>query len=144
MRIIYSFLIILTAVFLWLLPLSDMIYEFRTEAITDDETVTTGAASTTGNVTLDNFVYDDDDDTISVTSSINEVPEITSYNTTSKTVLVSSLTANTSRTLSVTYDVDAITDNDAVNNILDITPWIFYLIIIAWPVVSLAAIWTKE
>jgi len=144
MRIIYSFLIILTAVFLWLLPLSDMIYEFRTEAVTDDVTVDTGAAATTANVTLDQFVYDDDDDTISVTSSINEVPVFTSYNTTSKTVLVSSLTANTTRTLSVTYDADAITDNDAINNILDRTPWIWYLIIIAFPVASLAAIWAKE
>lgn len=144
MRIVYSFLIILVAVFLWLLPLSDMVYAFRTEQETDESTVATGAGITTSNVTLTQFVYDDDINTISVTSTINEVPAISSYNSTSKTVLVSSLTANETRTLSITYDTDVITDNDAINTLLDRADWIWVLIVIAFPVASLAAIWTNR
>jgi len=144
MRIFYSFMIILVAVFLWLLPLSDMVYAFRTDPVTDESEVDTAVAVTTENITLDKYVYDDDIDTISVVSSINEVPVVTSYNSTSKTVLISSLDADDSRTLSVTYDTDVITDNDAINNLLDRADWIWMLLIIAFPVASLAAIWTNR
>jgi len=144
MKIVYSFLIILVAVFLWLLPLSDMVYAFRTDAVTDESEVDTDVGETTANFTLDNYVYNDDIDTISVSSSINEVPVVSSYNSTSKTVLVSTLTANTSRTLGITYDIDVITDNDAINELLDRADWIWILIIIAFPMASLAAIWTNR
>ena len=144
MKIVYSFLIILVAVFLWLLPLSDMVYAFRTDAVTDESEVDTDVGETTANFTLDNYVYNDDIDTISVSSSINEVPVVSSYNSTSKTVLVSTLTANTSRTLGITYDIDVITDNDAINELLDRASWIWMLIIIAFPMASLAAIWTNR
>ena len=144
MRIFYSFMIILVAVFLWLLPLSNMVYAFHTDPVTDESEVETAVATTTANVTLDKYVYDDDIDTISVESSINEVPAVTSYNSTSKTVLISSLDADDSRTLSVTYDTDVITDNDAINTLLDRADWIWMLLIIAFPVASLAAIWTNR
>lgn len=144
MKIFYSFMIILVAVFLWLLPLSDMVYAFRTDPVTDESEVDTAAAVTTANVTLDKFVYDDDIDTISVESSINEVPTVSSYNSTSKTVLISSLTDDESRTLSITYDTDVITDNDAINNLLDRVTWFWALVIITFPAASLAAIWTNR
>ena len=144
MKIVYSFLIVLVAVFLWLLPLSDMVYSFRTDSTTDESTVDTGVGETTSNVTLDQFTYDGISSISTVSSSINEVPVISSYNGTTKTVLVSSLTDNETRTLSITYDIDVITDNDAINTLLDRASWIWMLIIIAFPVASLAAIWTNR
>ena len=144
MKIVYSFLIVLVAVFLWLLPLSDMVYSFRTDSTTDESTVDTGVGETTSNVTLYQFTYDGISSITSVSSSINEVPAVSSYNSTSKTALISSLTADDSRTLSITYDVDVITDNDAINTLLDRASWIWMLIIIAFPVASLAAIWTNR
>ena len=142
MKIVYSFLIVLVAVFLWLLPLSDMVYSFRTDPVTDESTIDTGVGETTSNVTLNQFTFNGISSITSVSSSINEVPAVSSYNSTSKTALISSLTADDSRTLSITYDVDVITDNDAINTLLDRAPWIWMLIIIAFPVASLAAIWT--
>ena len=144
MRIFYSFMIILVAVFLWLLPLSDMVYAYRTDPVTDASSVDTGVGETTADITLDNFVYDDDIDTISVSSSISEVPSVSSYNGTTKTVSIASLTADDSRTLSVTYDVDVITDNDAINALLDRAAWMWMLVIITFPVAGLAAIWTNR
>ena len=144
MKIVYSFLIVLVAVFLWLLPLSDMVYSFRTDSTTDESTVDTGVGETTSNVTLNQFTFDGISSISTVSSSINEVPITSSYNSTSKTVLVSSLTDNETRTLSITYDVDVITDNDAINTLLDRAAWIWMLIIIAFPVASLAAIWTNR
>ena len=144
MKIVYSFLIVLVAVFLWLLPLSDMVYSFRTDSTTDESTVDTGVGVTTSNVTLNQFTFNGISSITSVSSSINEVPAVSSYNSTSKTALISSLTADDSRTLSITYDVDVITDNDAINTLLDRASWIWMLIIIAFPVASLAAIWTNR
>ena len=142
MRIIYSFTIVLTSVFLFLLPLSTLVYNYRTDPRTDDFTVTTAAGVTTANVTLLKFIYDDDTGTVSFSSTIDEVPALTSYNATSKTILVSALTDNTSRTLSVTYDVNVIEESDAINNLLDRVAWIWMLIVIAFPMAGLAAIWT--
>lgn len=142
MRVFYSFQIIVTAVFLFLLPLTDMAYEYRTEEQTDDFSVTTGVGVTSANCTLDDFIYDDDDDTIEIESSLAEVPTATSYNGTTKTVLVSTLTANATRTLSITYDIDAIPDNDAINTMIDRWPWIWMLVCIAFPVAGIAAIFT--
>lgn len=142
MRIIYSFTIVLTSVFLFLLPLSTLVYNYRTDPRTDDFTVTTAAGVTTANVTLLKFIYDDDTGTVSFSSTIDEVPALTSYNATSKTMLVSALTDNTSRTLSVTYDVNVIEESDAINNLLDRVAWIWMLIVIAFPMAGLAAIWT--
>lgn len=142
MRVFYSFLIVVMAVFLMMLPHTDMVYEFRTEAQKDAFTVDTGVGDTSENCTLDDFVYDDDTDTISFISSIAETPVLTSYNGTTKTVWVSTLTENTTRTLEITYDIDAITDNDAVNNVLDKFAWIWMLLCIAFPAAAIAAIWT--
>jgi len=142
MRIFYSFLIIMTSVFLFLLPLTDMVYNYRTDPVTDSFDVDTAVGVTSDNFTLDDFIYDDDDDTIEIESSIDEIPGLVSYNFTSKTVWVGSLTANTTRTLEITYDIDVITDSDAINNLLDRVAWIWMLICIAFPVASLAAIWT--
>jgi len=142
MRIFYSFLIIMTSVFLFLLPLTDMVYNYRTDPVTDSFDVDTAVGETSDNFTLDDFIYDDDDDTIEIESSIDEIPGLVSYNSTSKTVWVDSLTANTTRTLEITYDIDVITDSDAINNLLDRVAWIWMLICIAFPVASLAAIWT--
>lgn len=142
MRIAYSFLIVLVAVFLFLLPITDMVYDYRTEERTDSFTTATGVGVTTANVTLHEFIYDDDTSTVSISSSIAEAPAFSSYNGTTKTVLVASLTDNTTRTLEVSYDIDAITDSDAINNLLDRVSWIWLLIAAAFPVGGLAAIWT--
>ncbi len=41
MRIFYSFVIVVTAVMLFLLPLTDMVYDFRTDPVTDSFDVDT-------------------------------------------------------------------------------------------------------
>ena len=78
MKIVYSFLIVLVAVFLWLLPLSDMVYSFRTDPVTDESTVDTGVGETTSNVTLNQFTFNGISSITSVSSSINEVPAVSS------------------------------------------------------------------
>ena len=119
-----------------------MVYDYRTEPRTDTFNATTGAGVTTANVVLHDFIYDDDTDTISFDSSIAETPIVSTYNGTTKLLTVASLTANTTRTLEVTYDIDAIPDSAAINTLLDRWAWIWMLVVIVFAPASIAAMWT--
>jgi hypothetical protein len=142
MRIAYSFLIVLVSVFLFLLPITEMVYDFRTDLEDDTFTVTTAVGVTSANTTLLHAIYDNDTDTISYTSNITEVPAFSTYNSTTRQLLTTGLTANVTRLLVVYYDIDAITDSDAINTLLDRLPWLWILICAVFPMAGLAAIWT--
>lgn len=140
MRVFNAFMILVASVFLWLMPISDAIYDFRTDQETDNFTVTTAVGVTAANVTLLDTLYDNDTSTISYISSIAETPTFYSYNSTTRTVWTTGLTANTSRTLTVYYDRSALAGNTTLETVLDWTPYIYYLILAAFPVCGLAAI----
>lgn len=145
MKIFSAFLIIVVAAILFMLPLTGLIYNFRTDLRTDAFVYATGGAETTANVTLLKPVYDDDTQTIDILSSLGtDVPVFSSYNTTTRIVDMSGMTANTSRTISVSYDIDALEGSDSINTITDRTPFIWLLIIIAFPMVALFAIFTNR
>ena len=143
MRIFYAFLVIVVAAILFMLPVSDAIYDFRTDLREDEFISATGVGVDTANVTLGKPVYDDDTGTIDILSDLaTDVPAYSSYNGTSRQIGVSGLTANTTRTLTVSYDIDALGGSGAINNIMDIIPFIWMLIIIAFPMAALFAIFT--
>jgi len=143
MRVFYAFLVIVTAAILWMLPITSAIYDFRTDVQVDSFSSTTGVGQTTENVTLSEELYDDDTQTIDISSSIsNDSPVFGSYNATTRLLGTSGLSANTTRILTVAYDIDALIGNDAVNNLLDQVPLIWILCIAVFPLASLAAIFT--
>lgn len=145
MRIFTGCLIILCSLFLWLFPVTDAVYDFRTELRTDNFNVTTGVGVTTATVVLVKPVYDDDTDTISISSdNVSEVPTYASYNTTSKALGIANLSANTTRALSVSYDVTALEDNTALEVLLDRVPMIYWILLILFPIAGLVFIfWDK-
>ena len=141
MKIFYSFLIIVCSTILILLPVTAGIYDFRTDVREDYLTATTGVGESSDNVTLQKLVYDDDSTTISVYSSDSgDVPIMTAFDATSHSVVFSGLTANTSRTLTVSYDVAAFTEG-GLTAFLNILPYIWILIWVAFPIAALVAIW---
>lgn len=146
MKVFYAFLIVLTAAILFMLPLTTMVYDFRTDQRDDTFTITTGAAVTTANVTLANYVFDDDIQTISFTTNDTaEYPVTSSYNATSRQLLVAGLNTSTSRLLEVTYDVDSIAqEGTAINSLMDRVPALYLLIIICFPIAALAAIFLNR
>lgn len=145
MRIFYGFLIIVTAAILFMLPLTDMVYDFRTNVETDTFTVTTGAGVTTDNQTLTTAIYDNDTDTITITSSISDdSPLYSSYNTTTRLLGYSGLAASTTRTITVTYDVESLGASTALTTFIDRISWIWLLVIIAFPVAALLAVWLRR
>jgi len=140
MRVFYALLIVVAAVFLWMIPASSAIYDFRTDLREDTFTSATGLGVTSANVTLQKPVYDDDTETIDITSDLaTDTPAYSSYNATSRQLLISGLTANTTRTLTVTYDIDVLVGYDAINTLVDRFPFIWILIIVAFPVAALLA-----
>lgn len=126
-----------------MLPITEGIYDFRTDLRTDELTATTGVGATSANVTLLDDLYGNDIGTVSITSNVTtDVPTASSYNSTSRALDVSGLTASTARTLEIDYDVYALGGNNAVDTLLDWVPYIWIIIIAVFPLAALYALFT--
>ena len=138
MRVLHSFFLIVTAVLLWMLPIADAIYEFRTNIQEDIFTSDTAVGQTTENVTLSHVLYDNDTQTIDLLSSLStDSPTYASYNGTTRQMGLSGLTDNTTRTLTVSYDVTALTGGEAINTVVDVFPLIWLFCVAIFPVVAI-------
>jgi len=143
MRIFYAFLIIIVAVILFMLPLTEAIYDFRTDLREDEFTYATGAGESAANVTLGKPVYDDDIFTIDILSDLStDNATYSGYNVTSRLLDISGLSDNATRLFTISYDIDALEGSDAINAFMDIIPFIWMLIIIAFGPAALFAIFT--
>lgn len=141
MRIFQGFLVLVVVAILWMLPVSQAIYDFRTDIREDVFAVTTGGAETTTAEVLLKPVYDDDTGTISLLSDLaTDTPALDAYTPATQVVDISGLTADSSRELTVTYDTDALSVHAAVSIVMDLLPMIWILILVAFPVVSLIVI----
>lgn len=141
MRIFYVFLIILVAVILWMLPITSAIYDFRTDLRTDTFSTSTAVGTTTANETLLEALYNDDLGSIDIDSDdATDIPLPNSYNSTSQVLNITGLTENTTRTLEVAYDVDALEGANAVDTLLDLVPYLWILIIAVFPMAAIFAI----
>ena len=128
---------------MWLLPITTAIYDFRTDLRTDTFSTDTAAGVTSANETLLESLYEGDLGSIDIFSDdATDVPLGSSYNATSRLLNVTGLTANATRTLDVSYDVDALQGSEAINTLVDRVPWIWFLIIVAFGPAALFAIFT--
>jgi len=145
MRVYKAFIVIMASVILFLLPITGAMYDFQTDRQEDDFSVITAAGVTTDNLTLSETIYDADTTTISLISDLSsDVPGWTAYDNTSHSLAISGLTANATRNITVYYDIYALGDNTAINNLTDRMAWFWLLIIIAFAPAALAAIFTNR
>jgi len=143
MRVFYAFIIIFASAILFMLPLTNIIYDFRTDSRTDIFSATTNATEDSANVTLLANLYDCDMGSIDIASdNATDAPLPNTYNCTSRVLNIAWLASNTTRILDVTYDVDALGGSDAINTLADRFPWIWLLTIIAFGPAALFAIFT--
>lgn len=143
MRIFLSFLIIVVAAILFMLPLTEASYDFRTDVRSDSYTLSTSPAITASNVTLHKPLYDNDTQTVTVFSYLaTDNIAAVSYNSTTRLLELSGLVDNVTRLVDVSYDIDALGASGAISNLIDKVPWIWLLSIIAFPVAALFAIFT--
>jgi len=126
-----------------MLPLTEAIYDFRTDLREDEFTYATGVGVNSANVTLGKPVYDDDIFTIDILSDLlTDNATYSGYHTTSRLLDISGLSDNATRLLTISYDIDALEGSDAINALLDRVPFIWMLIIIAFGPAALFAIFT--
>ena len=141
MRIFYSFLIILGTTILFLLPATEGIYDYRTDVRTDTFNITTAAGVTAANVTLHRPIFDADTNTLSYFSdNTADSPAFSDYDSVTRRLEVSGLAADDTRELDVLYDIDALAASLAINNFLNVLPFIWIIIIVAFPAAALAAV----
>jgi len=129
-----------------MLPVTDAIYDFRTELRTDSFLTTTAAGVTSANVTLlDDIFGCPDIDSVDVDSdNVTDTPVPVSANCTTRALLVDGLSANITRILDVSYDVNALVGYDALSGLLDRFPWIWMLVIFSFPVAALAYLFLRR
>jgi len=126
-----------------MLPLTDLVYDYRTDVKDDSFTVVTTAGNTTPLVVLTKYIYNADTGTIEVQSDLStDSPLFSSYNTTTRATVFSGMTGNATRTLEVSYDTDALGTSGALSTFVDRIAWIYMLMIIAFAPASIAAIFT--
>ncbi len=135
MRIFTGALIIILSVILFMLPITRAVYDYRTDIRMDSFNYETGGAVTVANVSLHDPVYDDDTDTISILSDLaTDIPLFSAYNTTTRLVDMTGLTAAANRTLRVYYDIDALSDHTALNTFISWIPLIWILLVSIFPI----------
>ncbi len=144
MRVFYSFLILLTSAILFMLPVSEATYDYRTNLQEDTFTVATGAGEVSDNVSLTHVLYDNDTSTITILSNdADDAPAFSSYNTTTRALEVSGLADSTNRTLTVSYDINALSAWSGVSAFADRMNLIWYLGIVAFLVIAIVVMWRR-
>lgn len=143
MRILWAFVCILIGAGLFLFPITGATYDFRTDVREDSFTVATAAGVTTGNFSLVKPIYDNDVSTVELSSDLStDVPAYSSYNTTSRLLVFSGLTANTTRVITASYDIDALTSAPAIGTLLNINPFLWYAFSIVFIGAAIVALLT--
>lgn len=140
-KIFTAFLIIIASTVMFMLPYFDAAEALKVDTQTDYFSLETAVGQSTDNVVFSKALYDDDTTSILVVSDLS-TEGITwgSYNGTAQHLLISNMTENTTRTLTATYDIDAL-QNDAVANFVDALVWVWLLSAGAFAPTALAAIW---
>jgi hypothetical protein len=145
LKVFYSFLILFAMAILLMLPVSEAVYSFRTDTKTDTVHYQTAANVTTGNVTLQKAVYANDPSTIAITSdSFGDTPTLVAYNSTNRRVDMNGLVASSNRTLSVSYDYDALNPSGAISTFIDKIGFIWLIVIIGFAPAAIIAMWIRR
>jgi hypothetical protein len=135
----------MVAAILWLLPVTDAIYSFRTDVKDDSYYTTTAAGVTASNSTLTKALYLNDTSTIDLFSDLNtDLPTVYAYNTTTHALWVTGLTASQTRTLTISYDYDALNASAAISNFLDKLSWIWLICIAVFPIAAIVALFVVK
>lgn len=141
MRIFHAFLVVFTVAILFFLPVSDGVYDYRTDLQSDSFSSSTGPGETTEAVVLNRPLYDNDTSSFSLLSSeSSDTPAVSTYVSATRNLTISGLAESTNRTLTVEYDIDALNASAAINTFMGYVPTIWILVILAFPVLAMVAI----
>lgn len=137
-KAIFGIIMIMVAFILFPLIMTST-SDIMTDETTVSDSVTTGAAATSGWVELGADLYDDDTNNVtSVTSDdTDDSPAVDSYNAGNNSVLIDGLDTDTTRTISVTYLYDATSGFTGLADLTQLAPTILMLALIGTGIVML-------
>ncbi len=140
-RIFEAMLVLVLVGFLWMLPVPDAIYNYRTTVRADHFTVDTIEGQTTTTLVLFKPVYGGDPEKISASSnSTSDSPEIASYEPSTRAVTVSGLSESEAHRLEISYDTDALTQSRSISSFLDYLPWLWIINLFAFPICAIIVV----
>lgn len=140
-KIFNAFLIIVASTILFLLPLTLAVEAFKTDTQEDTFSLVTAVDETSENVVFSETLYESDTTSISMLSDLaTDTLSWSSYNSTANRIQVDGLTGNATRTITATYDIDALGGNTAIITVADRLAWFWLLVCIAFAPMALAAI----
>ncbi len=140
-KIFQGFLVLVAVALLWMLPIPQSVYDFRTDIREETTQAVTGLGVTTFSTVLDKPIYDDDTQTIILLSDNPlDIPVVSTYTAPTRTLLIDGLNADDTRTLTISFDIDSLNAHPAFNTVLNIIPYFWILILVVFPVVSLIVI----
>ncbi len=126
--------IIMVSVMFVLFPIIlDSSHELQTDATTETEAaVVTGVGVTNADVVLTNDPWQDDVDyVLTITSDeVTDVPVANTYTTATNTLNITGLAADDSRTLTITYETDALGDYTGMGALVGIAPLLIFVAVI--------------
>lgn len=118
-------------------------YDYRTKVQQETFYTTTAVGQTSANVTLIKDIYNNDYSTLSFLSSDTvDSPILSTYNASTRQALVAGLAASTTRTLTASYDVNALSGLVAIDVVMDLTPYFWYLMVFVFMAGSIVYMWT--
>lgn len=133
-----------TTVILWMLPVAEGVYDFRTSLRTDTFLTATAVGVTSANETLGGNLCECDLGSIDIDSDdTTDTPVANSVNCTSQVLNITGLSANTTRVLEITYAFDALVGFDAINAFVDRIPFFWMLLVIIFPIAGIAYLFLR-
>jgi hypothetical protein len=145
MKIFNSFLIILAVAILFLLPITQGIEDFRTDLRENEFFYETGGGVTTANVTLLKELYEDDTSEVAILSDdSDDIPVLVEYHTATRILDISGLAQSTNRTLTVSYDIDALEPSSGIATFLGVIGTFWLICVIAFAPAAIVAIFTNK
>ena len=100
--------------------------ELPREEVTSSSSVITGVAETTGNMTLNSGLYEDNvDHVVSIDSSDDDdLPVASEYNSVTKALVVTGLDDSSTRSLEATYYTER--DDDYTSSLSSVAPFLIF------------------
>lgn len=126
---IFGLILIFIAFILFPMVMSGT-HEVRTDDATQSGNITTGVGATTGDIVIAHGgLYNDSTDSVTSVSSSNggDTPAASSYTAATDTLTVSGLEASKTRTITVAYEYNAISDYEGMEETTSIAPTVLFV-----------------
>ena len=141
MKALIAVLAVVAVMFLIMVmpPVMNSITDFRTDTLEQTFNVSTGVGQDNNTVILSSPLWNKNVANAEVTSdNSSDTPTVWSYTSSTRSLTIRGLGANTSRVLDISYMTAGLEDYEAVEDVSTKTPLFLWGIVIVAPIIALA------